>query len=113
MHELSLMTDLVKILTEEAKKQKFQVIKKVSLEIGKLSNIEPEALKFCFDIVAKDSMAEGATFEIAIEPGRISCLDCGKETEVAEWGTGCEACGSFRCRIIGGDKMIIKSMEVE
>ena len=41
----------------------------VWLEIGVLSHVAPEALRFCFDAVTRGGLAEGAQLEIVATPG--------------------------------------------
>ena len=66
MHELSLTRNIVSIVTEKSKGAK---IRQVTLEIGKFSAVLPDALQFCFDIVTKGTVAEGADLEIIETPG--------------------------------------------
>ena len=50
MHELCIARSIVGIVGEQAKGRK---VMRVTLEIGKLSAIMPEAIRFCFDVVAR------------------------------------------------------------
>jgi hydrogenase nickel incorporation protein HypA/HybF len=36
----------------------------ISVEVGKLSCVSPDALAFCFDVVAQGTLAEGARLNI-------------------------------------------------
>ena len=47
MHELGITQNIIAIVSENAQNKK---VKRVLLEIGKLSAIMPDAIKFCFDI---------------------------------------------------------------
>ncbi|MHC5825016.1 MAG: hydrogenase/urease maturation nickel metallochaperone HypA, partial [Nostoc sp.] len=47
MHELGITKNIVAIVAEHARGAKVQ---RVLLEIGKLSAIMPNAIRFCFDI---------------------------------------------------------------
>ena len=51
MHELTLCRNMVEIIEQEAILQSFQHVETVRMEIGVLSCVEPEALRFCFDTV--------------------------------------------------------------
>ncbi|MEC7192467.1 MAG: hydrogenase maturation nickel metallochaperone HypA, partial [SAR324 cluster bacterium] len=46
MHELSITQNLVAIVEEHARGQR---VKRVTLEIGKLSGVMADAIRFCFD----------------------------------------------------------------
>ena len=58
MHELSLLENVREILEEHAKTQNFERVEEVTLAIGALSCVEIEALKFAFESVMKNSLAE-------------------------------------------------------
>lgn len=53
MHEISLCEGMLEILQEQEKTQNYSVVKTVFLEIGKLSNVEPNAMRFAFPVVTK------------------------------------------------------------
>jgi len=112
MHEMSLMQSVVSILEEEAARQNFTQVKAVWLEIGKLSHVEPEALRFCFDVVIKDTVADGARLEIVEIPGQAWCMNCSKPVDVAERFDACPDCGGYQLQMTGGDEMRIKELEV-
>jgi hydrogenase nickel incorporation protein HypA/HybF len=61
MHELALTRDIVAIVCEAAGGRR---IHKVTLEVGKMSCVMPEAIEFCFDAVAQGTRAEGAHLDI-------------------------------------------------
>ena len=112
MHELALCNGMVEIIEREAVQQAFQRVETVRLEIGALSCVSPEALRFCFDTVTRDTIAAGARLEIDTVPAEARCRDCGAVRAVYEWGTDCPACGGHRLELRGGDQMRIKNLEV-
>ncbi len=58
MHEMSLCEGILQILEAESQKQNFSKVNLVRLEIGTLSHVEPEAMKFCFDAVTRGTLAD-------------------------------------------------------
>ena len=72
MHEMSLAEGIRQIVEDAGRRQGFRKVKTVVLEIGQLAALEPDSLRFCFDLVMKDSIAEGAVLQIDSEPGRGS-----------------------------------------
>jgi hydrogenase nickel incorporation protein HypA/HybF len=113
MHEMSLTESVVDILAEEGRRQGFARVKKVWLEIGVLSGVEPEAMEFCFDVVTRGTLAEGASLEIVRTPGQGWCLDCEKTVALAERFGTCPDCGGGRVQMTAGDEMRVKELEVE
>ncbi|MFA6279906.1 MAG: hydrogenase maturation nickel metallochaperone HypA [Bdellovibrionales bacterium] len=61
MHEVSLCESIVKIVQKQAEKDGFSRVVSVTLSIGERSGASIEALDFCFPMVAKGTIAEGAT----------------------------------------------------
>jgi hydrogenase nickel incorporation protein HypA/HybF len=112
MHEMSLCEGLLQIIEDQAKSQSFQRVKTVWLEIGALSGVEVEALKFCFDVVCTDSIAEGSNLEIEQTLGQAWCMQCAQTLEVDSRYSACAKCGSYQLQVTGGDEMKIKELEV-
>lgn len=113
MHELSLCESILQIIEDESRRQGFARVRRVRLEIGRLSGVEVEAMRFGFDAVTRGSLAEGAVLEIIDLPGTAWCLPCGREVEVRQRFDACPLCGSYQLQVIGGDQMQIRDLEVE
>lgn len=108
MHELGITRNIVAIVTEHADGAQ---VKRVGLEIGRLSAIMPDAIRFCFDICAKGTVLEGAALEIEEVPGVGRCEACGREFGIDQPFGQCQ-CGCRRIACIAGQEMKIKEMEV-
>ncbi|MDZ4201568.1 MAG: hydrogenase maturation nickel metallochaperone HypA [Gallionella sp.] len=113
MHEMSLAEGVLKIIEDSARTQNFQRVRAVTLEIGALSSVEPEAMRFCFGAVTGGSLAEGARLEIIETPGEGVCAACGKTLAMREQYGLCPACGSAHLQIVAGDRMRVIDLEVE
>lgn len=113
MHEMSLCESIMQIIEDEAQRQGFERVIRVRLEIGRLSGVEIEAMRFGFDAVTRDSLADGAALEIIELPGTAWCLPCGCEVEVRQRFDACPQCGSYQLQVVSGDQMQIKDLEVE
>jgi hydrogenase nickel incorporation protein HypA/HybF len=108
MHELGLTRNIVAIVSEHARGAR---VKRVALEIGQLSAVLPEAIRFCFDVCSRDTLLEGAELTIHEIPGRGRCDGCGAELELRQLVGQC-SCGAGRIRCIAGEEMKIKEMEL-
>ena len=60
MHELSLMESVLRMMEEQAVAKQFRRVINVCLGVGELSNVEVEALVFCFEIAKRGSLAHSA-----------------------------------------------------
>lgn len=112
MHELSLLENVRKILEDHVVSQKFSKVIKVTLEIGTLTCVEPDALRFGFDVVMNGSLAENAELTISEIAGLGICQQCGLQVEMETSFDPCPHCGSTFVKIIQGADMKIKDLTV-
>ena len=113
MHELSLCEGVLQSIQIAAEEEHFSRVRGVWLEIGVLSCVEPDAMRFAFDAVMKTTLAEGATLNIITIPGQGWCSHCEKQVEVIERYDACPNCQHHPLQISAGDRMQIKQLEVE
>lgn len=112
MHEMALAEGVLNVIEDSARTQGFTRVKTVWLEIGRLAAVEPEALRFSFDVVKRGTIAEGAVIEIVDVPGRAWCMKCGDTVAIDERGAACPACGSYQLQVSGGEDMRVSELEV-
>ena len=108
VHELALMESVVTTVLEAV--QDARVVR-LRLEVGRLTAVVPDALRFCFDVCVKDTSLEGATLEIEETPGRVRCRACNEHRELLDPLEGCP-CGSLDLEILGGHQLRIRDVEV-
>lgn len=80
MHEVSLCESILKILERKAKEDGFTRVVSVQIAIGEFSGASQESMEFCFPLVAKGTLAEGATLDFIPEEGtalRVKRLEVG------------------------------------
>ena len=76
MHEMSLAEGVLQLVEDTARRENARRVKLVVLEIGRMSSVEPEAIKFCFEAVTHGSIAQGAALDIIAVPGAGWCMLC-------------------------------------
>lgn len=113
MHEMALCESILQILQDQARTQGYERVKAVRLEVGALSCVEKEALRFNFEVVTRASLAEGATLELIDGPGEGWCMPCARPVTVQTMLDKCPHCGSSQVQVTGGDELQIKELEVE
>jgi len=112
MHEMSLCEAIIETAEKQASIQSYKNVKCIRLEIGVLSCVEPEAMRFAFEEVARNSIADGATLLIDEIPGLAWCSQCKMEVAIKQRYDICPACEFYPLEISQGDAMRIKDMEV-
>ena len=109
MHELGITRNIVAIVDEAAKGRR---VRRVILEVGQLSGLVVDAVRFCFDVVAAGTAADGAMLEICIISGRARCDACGAEFDTPSLLTTC-GCGSRRITRLQGEEINVRSIVIE
>ena len=112
MHELSLTRHLVEISEAHARRENSCEITSITVEIGALSGVIPEAMEFAFDVCTQGTLAQGAKLIIRRIPGRVRCLECGVESNLETLTLTCSSCGSFALETIQGKEMRLVELEV-
>jgi len=80
MHEVSLCESIIKIIERQAERDHFERVVRVTLTVGDRSGASIEALEFCFPMVAKGTLADGAILAFTPTKGdelRVSALEVG------------------------------------
>ncbi len=114
MHELSLAHGIVEQAAEAAVKAKADRVVSVQLKVGRLAGVEPGALLFCYDLVAKGTPLEGSRLEILDLPLVVWCAHCLKEVELpGVQSFRCPTCGTPCGEIRQGRELEIASLEIE
>lgn len=113
MHEMSLIAGVLRLIGEQRETENFRRVITVCLEVGELSHAAPEALRFCFEAAVGGTVAEGAALKIVHTPGRALCMTCDRQVALKRLIDGCPACGGHRLRVVEGDELRLKELEVE
>ena len=113
MHELTIAGNIIDIIKENAKKSKFSKVLEIRLKVGALRAIDPVALDFCFGVIGKGTIVDGARLIIEKIPIRGSCQDCGGEFQVYDFFFACPKCNGRKVKTIQGEELKIMDMEVE
>lgn len=108
MHELSVTQSIVDAVVE---RMGDATVTGVCLEVGRLSGVVPDAVRFCFDVVCAGTTLEGARLVIVEPPGRARCRDCAGEFGL-DYPIPLCPCGSANVEITQGRQLRITSVEV-
>lgn len=108
MHELALMESLVSTVREQVDCER---VTRVLLRVGRLSCVTQDALRFCFEVCARDTVLEGAVLELIDVPGRGRCRECREEFGLDATFEPCR-CGSFDIELLAGEELRLDGVEV-
>src|SRR5947209_20380205 len=108
MHELGIAQEVVEIACAQAHGAQ---VKRIVLQIGKLSAVLTEAVRFCFDLCTEGTSAAGAQLEIVEPAGVARCRMCDGEVLLDRpFGQCC--CGSTDLEWLSGEELKIQMVEI-
>ena len=113
MHELSVTEQLLKIVLDHARKAEAKRVLKINLAIGELTSFVGESIQFYFDMLSRETEAEGASLSISHIPARATCRQCKMEFHPEGMDWSCPACGGPNEEVVGGREFYIESIEVD
>lgn len=113
MHELAVTENILNIVLKYANEASATKVKKIYLVIGDLASIVDDSVQFYWDILAKDSIAEGAELCFNRVNTVFCCNDCGTEYSSDGYSIICPQCRSTNIRIISGEEFYLEAIDVE
>lgn len=113
MHELSVCYGLLSQVERVAREHAAESVSRIVLQIGPLAGVEPDLLRRAWPLAATGSVAAAAALDIETAELRVSCSHCGEESTVVANKLLCATCGDYRTRVISGDELILKTLELE
>lgn len=113
MHELSIARALLRQVGRVSVAHGGARVRRVRVRLGPLSGVEPALLAAAFPQACQDTPHAGAVLEIERVPVRVRCLACGQEHEGAPNRLRCPACGSADTTLVGGDELLLVSVDLE
>lgn len=111
MHEMSITRSMLEIARREMKSNGIHSLKKLKVRIGELTAVEPDSLRFCFDVAIKGTPFEGAVLEIEEVPLGGRCRACETGFRITAFDNRCPKCGSTDIERVSGHELDIISME--
>lgn len=113
MHELSVSESLLEIALRHGNSANAKRIKDLYLVIGQLSSIIDDSIQFYWDIISKDTIAEGARLHFKRIQTELLCLDCNHRYNPGNHTLACPSCGSARIKILSGEEFYLEAINVE
>lgn len=105
MHEVSIMQNTLDLAIAQAQQNGAKKIESLTLKIGELSGVIPEALEFAFDVLVRGTMAENAQLKIEKIPVVCYCQDCDRHFQPATYIYNCPHCQRISQDILQGKEL--------
>ena len=110
MHELSVTQSILDIALKNAGVRQ---VKQINLVIGQFSSIVDDSVQFYWDIISKDTAAEGSILHFERIPGEMTCQTCGYVFCPTGETFNCPSCSSPFVKITKGEEFQVESIDVE
>jgi hydrogenase nickel incorporation protein HypA/HybF len=113
MHELAVTESLLEITLRHAEQADAKRVTDLYLVIGQLSSIVDDSVQFYWDIISKDTPAEGATLHFHRVPVELICQNCGERYAPEGEDFACPKCHSEQIKLAAGEEFYLDSIQVE
>jgi hydrogenase nickel incorporation protein HypA/HybF len=110
MHELSIASAVLNTALKHADDRPVSV---VSLRVGRMRQVVGDSLSFYFEIVARDTVCEGARLELVEIDARLQCAGCERQWTPSVPAFRCPDCGSPRVTVLAGEELEVDYIEVQ
>jgi hydrogenase nickel incorporation protein HypA/HybF len=113
MHEVSIMTEAVRLAVESAQTAGARRITALRLRVGQLSGAVPEAMTFAWDVVRQNTIAGGASLSIESIQPMSWCAQCRAEFACHDFLSECPRCHNLSGDLRRGRELEIAAVELE
>ncbi len=113
MHELSVTESVLEIALRHANQAQASKITDIYLVVGQLASIVDDSVQFYWDMIAGNTLAEGAQLHFRRVPAELVCLDCTQKYALSRDELGCPHCGSARVKVASGEEFFLEAIDVE
>lgn len=113
MHELSIVSSVISMVSENCINNNITKVEKIVLKIGEFSCVDNSSLRFAFESLSKDSICEGAILDIDKVNGMAYCKKCNREFHVEFSKMECPICNNPSMDITNGYEMLLYRIEGE
>jgi len=113
MHELAITQAVIGLVSEHAEKAEARKVVRINLVVGELTGFVGDFVQFYFDHMTKGTIMENAELTFKTIPTTGRCRDCSKEFEVKEMDWTCPSCKGNSIQLVGGNELLVESIEVD
>jgi len=112
MHEATLAENILNIAFDAAKQNHATKIFKIGLTLGAMAGVEVEALNLSFDVLKKNTPADGAELVIKRVPIQATCNKCGKTFRLENYNFFCPECDGILI-LRSGRELLVEFVDCE
>jgi hydrogenase nickel incorporation protein HypA/HybF len=108
VHELSMCDAIARKVAERAAGR---AVSRVTIRVGHLRQVVPDAMTFSWEMLTATTALEGAVLDIEQAPAVVACRACGAATTLDVPVLACGECGAIDVELRSGDELLLVSFE--
>lgn len=120
MHEISIAGAIIDSVLDCAKKNDAKKVEEIFIEVGELTALNPDQLKFIFETITRGTVAEWARYDINVVKSQISCRKCSYSGTIEFFERlhfflpliKCPDCGDSDLEIVAGRECCVKKIRI-
>lgn len=112
MHELSIAMSMIEQIEEEADRQGAHTVDVVYVRLGVLSGVDPEALRFAYEVACADTPFANSRLEIEAVALLVQCPQCGATHRPSTQRIFCPRCRTPQQKILEGRELELRALEL-
>lgn len=120
MHEISIAGAIIDSVLDCAKKNDAKKVEEIFIEVGELTALNPDQLKFIFETITRGTVAEGAKYDIQVIKPQINCRKCSYNGNIEFFEKlhfflpviKCPDCGDSDLEIVAGRECCVKKIRI-
>lgn len=112
MHEYSIISSMINLCEKQAEEAKAKDIISITVQVGKLSGIEPHFMENCFDYFKEDTICKNAKLILKVIDVKIECKSCNNKSIITNNIFFCPICNSKETILLEGKELFIESIEI-
>jgi len=113
MHELPVTESVLEIALRHAQAADAKRVNEIHLVIGELASIIDDSVQFYWDIISKDTIADGARLNFRRIQAEMLCYECQTRFSPSPDDYSCPNCGSTHLKIVAGNEFFVEAIDIE
>jgi hydrogenase nickel incorporation protein HypA/HybF len=113
MHELPVTESILDISLRHADEAGADQINNIYIVIGQLASIIDDSVQFYWDIVSKETIAEGAQLHFRRIKTILLCRKCQFQYSPEQYELSCPECEGREVEVISGKEFYVEAIDVE
>lgn len=113
MHEFALVQEMLSLLEPVVREHRLRKVTGITLRLGVLANVVPEALEMAFLALTQGTPYEGAALKWETIPVVAACQACGARYTATTLSLTCPECHGTDVRVLDGTQVAVASLEGE